>query len=491
MAQEKFDLAEKLRAYKHPTLFQLVWMGAGLALAVASFIFLSGFVACWRLTALPGIPLPACSSSAPATDTTPGATLPPGVTPTSGASVPQVELPPPWDGASRVNILLMGYDYGDWSSERQCPCRTDTMMVLTIDPLSHTAGALSIPRDMWVSIPGFDSYNKINTANFLGDSYKLPGGGAELARKTVENFLGIPIQYYVMVDFNTFVTMIDTIGGICLVIPEDITIDPLGHGNTEHLPAGPDCFNGAETLAYARMRYTANDDMDRAARQQQVILAIRDKLLSPGNFVNLVAQAPTLYQELSGGFETNLPLNDALQLAVLAMEIPLDQIHMGILDYTMSAPAQITVNGTLEDILRPYPDKIREEVETIFGSGAMQPMATGDDAQKMQEEAASVFVINGSDFNGLASSTADYLKSQGMDVVGIGSTGDYPGEPFTWPPLPDRSMFIVHAGKPYTAKYLMALMGYDSQNQLVVAFDPNAPADIVLVVGNDWANTMP
>ena len=488
----KFNLLQKLRAFKRPTTGQFILVGAGLVVTVALYIFFSSLVACWRLTALPGIHVPNCPGVESATVTTPVETPLPGATPIPTptlSSVPQGELPPPWDGASRVNILVMGYDYGDWSADRKCPCRTDTMIVFTIDPLSHTAGMLSVPRDMWVNVPGF-GYNKINTANFLGDSYKLPGGGPELARKTVENFLGIPIQYYAMVDFTTFEKMIDTLGNVCLVIPEEITIDPLGPHNTETLPAGPDCFNGAETLAYARMRHTANDDMDRAARQQQVIMAIRDKLLSPGNFLNLIAQAPTLYIELSGGFTTNLLLSDARQLAVLAMGIPLDQIQKGVIDYTMSAPGQVTVNGEVQDILKPFPDKIREEVDKIFGGGSMKPMATGDSTQLMQQEAARVLIVNGSGLDGIASKTDEYLKTQGMNVIGFGNTSEYPDK-YTWPPLPDRTMLIVHAGKPYVMKYLMDLMQFNSQNQLIIDFNPDAPADVTLAVGADWANSMP
>jgi LCP family protein required for cell wall assembly len=491
MAQMKFDLVQKLRALKRPTTAQLILSGVGLALAIVLFIFLSGFVACWRLTSLPGVAPSTCAGQGQGA----GPVTNPQGTPLAGTaaptiSAPQVELPPPWDGASRVNILFMGYDYGDWSSDRQCPCRTDTMIVLTIDPLSHTAGMLSIPRDMWVNIPGFDTYNRINTANFLGDLYKLPGGGPELAIKTVEKFLGIPIQYYVMVDFTTFEKMIDTIGSICLVIPAEITIDPLGPHNTETLPAGPDCLNGPETLAYARMRHTANDDMDRAARQQQVIMAIRDKLLSPGNFLNLVAQAPTLYNELSGGFNANLSLNDALRLAVFAKDISLDQIQKGVIDYTMCAPGQVTIDEQVQEILKPFPDKIRALVDQIFSSGSMKPMATGDPTQLMQQEAARVLIINGSGVDGIASRTADYLKAQGMNVTGYGNMDEYPDK-YASPPLPERTMLIVHAGKPYVMKYLMALMQFDSQNQLVVDFDPNAPADIILAVGADWANSMP
>ena len=108
----------------------------------------------------------------------------------------------------------------------------------------------------------------------------------------------------------------------------------------------------------------------------------------------------------------------------------------------------------------------------------------------MQQEAASVLVINGSGVNGIAQKTADYLKAQGMNVIGAGNMSDYPDK-YYFPPLPDRTMLIVHAGKPYAMKYLMALMKFNNANQLVFDFNPAAPADIILVVGTDWVNSNP
>ncbi len=118
----------------------------------------------------------------------------------------------PWDGAERVTILLLGLDYRDWGAAEKYS-RSDTMILLTLDPLTNTAGILSIPRDMWVAIPGF-KHGKINTAYYLGDAYQLPGGGPALAVKTVESFLGIPINYYAQIDFQSFVRFIDEIGGV-------------------------------------------------------------------------------------------------------------------------------------------------------------------------------------------------------------------------------------------------------------------------------------
>ena len=101
------------------------------------------------------------------------------------------------------------------------------MMLVTVDPMARTAGMLSIPRDLWVEIPGFE-HNRINTAYFLGESYNLPGGGPALAMKTVESLLGVPVSYFAVIEFSAFERMIDEIGGIDVLVPERVKISPLG-----------------------------------------------------------------------------------------------------------------------------------------------------------------------------------------------------------------------------------------------------------------------
>ena len=498
MVDKKDGFLNKIRSFKRPTTGQFIWLGVGLLLAVGSFLFLNSLVSCWRLTALPGIAPSACAGQPSAGPTaspegTPGAVTPGPSIPTSDA--PQVPLPPPWDGASRVNILIMGYDFGDWESERSCPCRSDTMIVFTIDPVTHTAGMISVPRDMWVNIPGFNTYNRVNAALFLGDLYKLPGGGPGLAVKTVENFLGISIQYYALVDFTVFTKMIDTIGGVCLNIPSKIEVGVLYEHGTVTLEPGNQCLDGKTALGYARARDVsqgiANGDVERSQHQQQVIMAIRDKVLSPGNFLNLMSQAPTLYNEVSGGMNTNLSMTDAMRLAVLVKDIPLDSIHSGLIDYSMMQDGYVNINGTAAAILRPYPDKIRELVDTIFGGGSMEPMAAGTVDEKMKAEAARVVVINGTGVSGMAEKTYNYLKSQGMNATAFGNTSDYPDKYYS--PFPDKTTLIVHAGKPYAMQYLIALMKFTSASQILVDFDPAAPEDIVVALGSDWgySNPMP
>lgn len=218
---------------------------------------------------------------------------------------------PSWNGVDRINILLLGLDFRDWQSG-DGPPRTDTMMLVTIDPIAETAGMLSIPRDLWVEIPGFE-HNRINTAYFLGEANRLPGGGPALAMATVENLLGVDVNYYALLEFQTFERMIDELGSVDVLVPEEMKISPIGE-QSFWLEAKPYHFDGAETLAYARARKTEGGDFDRAARQQQVVMAVRDTIFELDSIPTLLAKAPILYSELASGIHTNLNFDEMVSL---------------------------------------------------------------------------------------------------------------------------------------------------------------------------------
>lgn len=283
---------------------------------------------------------------------------PPGVTPTA---VRLEATPQPWDGKSRVTVLVMGLDYRDWVASNDAP-RSDTMMLITIDPVTLQAGMLSIPRDLWVEIPGF-TYNRINTAYMLGEAYNLPGGGPALAQKTVENLLGVPITYYAVIDFHTFERLIDEIGGIDVLVKERVKIAPIG-GISSWLEAKPYHLGGAEALAYARVRKNAGGDFGRAERQQQVILAVMDRVVGFDIFPGLVARSPALYQELAAGIRTNLNLEQIISLAWLALKVPKENIQSGFIGPPNMVGFYTRPDGA--QVLRFVPDQIRIMRDGIF-----------------------------------------------------------------------------------------------------------------------------
>jgi LCP family protein required for cell wall assembly len=386
-------------------------------------------------------------------------------------------VPQPWDGASPVTVLVMGLDYRDWE-EGQGPPRTDTMILLTIDPLTKTAGILNVPRDLWVSIPGFE-YGRINTAYPLGISFDIPGGGPALAMQTIESLLGVPIDYFAIIDFYAFEQFIDELGGIYVDVPEEITVDPIGEHNTVILQPGRQLLDGPTALAYARNRKTEGGDFDRAQRQQDVILAIADRALELGP-AQLASRAPALYNELAAGIHTNMSLNDALRLGWLALEIPLNTIKRGAIAPPKAVMFGKSPDGS-QDVLIPVPDQIRLIRDQVFSSTNMASpiMTTGDERANMEAEGASIVVANGTYMGGLASDTQAYLQSQGANVVDT-QNSDY--TTFT--------RLIDYTGKPYTNRYLVNLMQITPYS-ISFKYDPNSQVDVLVILGDDWAGSNP
>jgi LCP family protein required for cell wall assembly len=401
---------------------------------------------------------------------TEAATPLPGVTPTA---LLLEATPQPWSSSDRINILVMGLDYRDWVSG-EGPPRTDSMMLVTMDPATRTAGMLSIPRDLWVEIPGFFEHNRINTAYFLGEANRLPGGGPGLAMRTVENLLGVPVPYYAVIDFSAFERMIDEIGGIEILVRERIKVSPLGR-ESFWLEAKGYHMDGATALAYARARKTEGGDFDRAERQQQVAMAVLEKVVDLQMVPRLLARAPALYEELAAGIHTNLTFEQMVSLGLLAVQIPEDSIQRGVIAPPDMVIPQILLDGA--EVLKPVPDQIRLLRDQIFTtSGAVNPSIASDDplAAALQE-AARVAVLNGAGIEGLAGRTADYLRGQGLNVTVVGNADrlDYV-----------RTIVIDYTGKPYTARFLMGLLNL-TESQILVQTIPGNDVDVAVVVGSD------
>ncbi len=455
----------------------LFFMVAAVVIGILSYRFVRSLVNTWSLTDLPGLQI----NSATTTPTPGPDGAPVVVSENNTGPAPSAPTPEPWDGASRVSLLIMGLDYRDWALG-EGPPRTDTMVLLTIDPLTKTAGMMSIPRDLWVNIPGY-GYGRINTAYSLGEGDKLPGGGPGLAMETVEGLLGVPIDYYAQIDFEAFVRFIDEIGGVKIWLDEPIKVDIIGDGREtiKRLKPGIQTLPGDVALAYARQRYTDGGDFDRADRQQQVILAIRDQMLRPEMVPTLLQRAPALYNDLSSGINTNLNLDQAIRLGLLALQVPLESIKRGIIG-TQQINFAKTPDGT-QDVLKPLPEQIRILRDEVFTTeGPLGPSAdTEDKLGVAQQEAARIAVLNGAGMPGLASTTADYLRSQGLNIPDE-LVGD--GEPSFY------TMVIDHTGSPYTLNYLVELMNI-SPNNIRIRYDPASTADVELILGSDWASNNP
>lgn len=401
--------------------------------------------------------------------------------------------PPPvaWDGESQVFILVMGLDARDW--EDGGPSRTDTMILVSFDPANRSIGMLSIPRDLWVNIPGFDYY-KINTAYFLGEGYQVDGGGPGLAMTTVENLLGVEIDYYAQVDFSAFETLISEIGGIEVDVPEAIEIDPIGPGNNVVLEPGLQQLDGPLALAYARSRNSAGNDFDRADRQQQVILAIRDRILNMNMLTLLIQKAPILYTQVAEGVHTNLSLQQMIDMAWIAAQIPGQNIKRASIDLEY---ATMDYSWDGQSILLPDHAGIRLLASEVFspssGSAAVEealPTAvtgvrpavtpTGDPRALYAAEEAVISVLNGTQVAGLAANTKEYLESQNVAVSFTGNASE----------IYQFTTIIDYSGKLYTRLYLAEIMNVQA-SYVFSSYDPNAEVDVAVILGNDWAANNP
>lgn len=461
------------------------WITAGvsLILVVAGFFAARGILRCWTMTKIPGTAPSSCGAGSSSGINDPTIQVneqgTPVALPPTPVSIPEVQLPT-WDGASRVNILFIGVDYRDYIAN-EGPPRSDSLMLFTIDPQTKTAGMLSIPRDMWVNIPSI-GYSRINTAYASGEGNQLPGGGPGLTMRTVEGLLGVPIQYYGQIDFHAFEEAIDAMGGLYLCVPEKIRIDPIGSKRPENLKPGCQNLYGYQVLAYARNRHTANGDIDRANRQQQVVMALRDQIFNPANFPTMISKAPEVYAEASAGLKTNLTFDDLMKLGMLLQQIPRENIKQGTIDYTMGVMDNVTLGGQNASVLKPIPDKIRVLRDEIFTTGgAVSPMASGDPQTLMQQDAARVRVLNGSIQPDLAQRTGNYLLTQGMQVTEVG----------TAPSGVQNTVIVIYGPKLYTLKYLASTFGITSSAQIIFANEPATTADIEVRLGNDWLSRLP
>lgn len=306
----------------------------------------------------------------------------------------------------RLNILLLGLDQRP--VENGQPSRSDTMIVLSLEPQTQTAAMLSIPRDLWVTIPkgnGEVINHKINTAHFWGQDWGYPdgknlNGGPELAKRTVEYNLGIPIHYYARIDFKGFEKAVDLIDGIDIDVPHEIwdTEYPLENDTgviTIHFSAGLQHLNGQNTLRYARTRH-ADSDFGRMERQRQVLLAVRDKALR----LDLLPRLPQLVGVMRDSFDTDLPLDQMMSLANLARTVKPESIVSRAIGADM-----VTPDEPIDGALLPKQAEIQKLITELF----FDPL--------LKQEAATIEVQNGTTRDGLASDWANSLAQRAFQVV--------------------------------------------------------------------------
>ena len=358
---------------------------------------------------------------------------------------------PPWNGRERLNVLVLGIDSRGVAGDTQ---NTDTMIVLSIDPVNRTAAMLSVPRDTLVAIPGHGS-QKVNAAFALG--------GPDLAQKTIEGLLGIRINSYALINFQAFTDIVDSVGGALVDVKRPVRDEsyPTADYWVERLniQPGPQLMAGELALKYARSRHDSND-FSRAKRQQDVISAIRARISTDG----MVARLPAIVNNVGSAVETNFDPANILPLAGLGGGIPSSDIKSEVL-----LPCNIDVphcelteqNGAQGYFLIPDKAKIGNLVAELFYD------------PRVRQESARIEVRGTGTKSTAAQDVADRLSARAFGVARVtsGAAG--------------RSEILVkNSGKRYTADQLsQQLSGIPVRD---ASSSDQTDADIVVVVGADF-----
>ena len=422
-------------------------------------------------TAMPTSPTPTITPETVAVaERTVATTVPPTALPTITpiANLPRVTDP------RQIQILLLGIDQRS-ATDDPGPFRTDTMILLSVNPARKTVGVLSLPRDLWVDIPGFER-GRINTANFIGDGNAYPGGGPALAMETVAANFGVRVDKYLLVNFDVFTTIVDILApdGVPVTVTEwiddpDYPDDRYGTIYVQFEP-GEQWMDAETLLQYARTRATEGGDFDRARRQQQVLDAVQAEVLSAGGIINVVSHAFTLWDALQGNYRTNLDLNEIVALLDLIGEIKREDIRYRVIDKFYAYPG-LSPQG--DQVLYPDFVAIRDLIlETLY---AQSQLTLAEMKARADAENPLVYVYNGTNVIGLAGDTRDWLVSKGVRVDDIGNDVT----------SGRRLTEIREYGRySWTAKYLAALIGLP-EDRIARSGDGRIAEGVLIALGED------
>ncbi len=313
------------------------------------------------------------------------------------------------EGEDRINLLLLGIG----GPGHDGPYLTDTIMVASVKPSTKQVALLSVPRDLVVNIPGYD-YRKINNVLSFGRDRKYPGGGDALVVKVVGEFLNLPIQYYARVDFGGFQEIIDRLGGVEVTVDRAFTDGEYPDNNygyqTVRFQAGTQTMDGAAALKFARSRHGNNSegsDFARAARQQKIILATRDRALSLGTLLN-PKKISDILGSISTHHQTNLEVWEMIRLAKLVNEVKASDVIARVLDNSPTGLLQAATGQAGAYILEPKDDTgqdIQFLAKNLFLIGAAE------------REQATILVANATGQAGLADSMGKALAGLGFKTV--------------------------------------------------------------------------
>ncbi len=307
----------------------------------------------------------------------------------------------------RINILLLGIG----GAGHEGAYLADTIILVSLRPSTGQVAMMSIPRDFYVPIPNHD-WRKVNSANAFGREDNYPGGGEQLTADVLSHILDLDIPYYARVDFSGFTQLVDDLGGISVNVEKGFTdtqypTENYGYQTISFSP-GVQVMNGERALKFVRSRKSTSD-FDRSRRQQQTLVAVREKALSFGTLLNPVRISDVL-SDLGTHTKTNLEVWEMVRLAGFIEDLDPNTITNVVLD---SGPDSPLMSDSTQDgayILRPRAgwddwSELQEVAKAVF------------DEAKVTEPTASVIVQNGTRESGLADRTGAALTRNGFSVL--------------------------------------------------------------------------
>jgi LCP family protein required for cell wall assembly len=354
-----------------------------------------------------------------------------------------------------VNILVMGIDRvldAPPNSPQVLAGRSDTMLLVRIDPESNAVNVLSIPRDTQVEIPG-EGVTKINYANEVG--------GPGLAARVVSHSLNdVTIDRYVRVSTEAFRELVDLLGGVEVYVPQQMKYDDNTQDLHIDLEQGWQTLNGNQAEGFARFRADGNGDIGRVQRQQTLIRALRERLTSPSVLPHL-PQAIELMQKY---VDTNLSLEEMLALVSFGLNLDREDFHMVMLPGRFSMPDEYVASYWLLD--EAGRDQVMENYFEMPMVGMMQ------DRQSLRQ--MRIAVQNASGEPEVGHRVATYLQAEGFDNVYVIED---------WSDEQRQTQIIAQRGDLDSAQRLETVLGL---GEVVAASTGDLDSDLTLRVGEDW-----
>ncbi len=363
-----------------------------------------------------------------------------------------------------IDIMLLGSDRRppreDW--------RTDVMILVSIDPQEKLVSMVSIPRDLYVFIPGYGK-TRLNMADNIGEAQGYRDGGPGLLRALLYENLGITFDHYVRIDFQGFTEIIDILGGVDVDVrcPTELWVpnmkSPGEYKLFRTVPAGMQHMDGEFALIYCRCRaHTPVFDRDR--RQREMLLAIRNRVMELG-VSGLLPRLFELVENMQNNIQTDLEPAEILALAQLLSQIPPHNISQGLVDLTL-APRWTTSDGAW--VMLPDRRRIKESME-----GRMAPPTWEETS--LAEEEVRIAVDNGTPIEGFSSQVADRLRYRGYWVVEVGKADRLDHT---------KTMIISHSGPSFT---LDCLRRYFHIGEEEIQNEPDwlSRVDIRVILGSD------